>query len=280
MIRLDLMPLADLLRPVDIVQELIRQTPTLRPPVPLEEIAEAVGIKDIQYAAYDGFEGALVADVYKTKGVILIDNSISGRSGYCRRRYGLGHELGHFMLPLHGYEMACSPCDIHNSSTHDKIEQEANVFSSNLLMPEALFCKDHDFEKKPSLQNMRNLALRYEVSFEACANRYVEKHADPVMMVFHKDKKFRYFRKSKHFPFYFFQKPKKNAPAPALSLTQKSNFHDKEESIFNDCVDSSIWFSESKDYELPPEVIEEVYVQKQGFSMTLLTFENEILEIE
>lgn len=173
--------------------------------------------------------------------------------------------------------MACCPEDMSGAQENDKIEQEANDFSSNLLMPEDLFCKDSFFRKKPSLKNIRKLAFRYDVSFEACANRYVEQHAEPAIIVFYKDKRFRYFKRNKHFPFYFGVKPKKGLAAPALSLTQKSSLC-KKEVLTEECVDSSIWFNTSKNFELPNKAIEEVYVQNEGYSMTLLSFERELIE--
>jgi Zn-dependent peptidase ImmA (M78 family) len=65
---------------------------------------------NIDYSPLDNLEGALVANEYKTEGVILINNSkeIGTKE---RQRFTLGHEIGHFMIPHHGHEMSCSISD-------------------------------------------------------------------------------------------------------------------------------------------------------------------------
>lgn len=274
MIQLELIEFADLITPKEIIQELIRQIPDLQPPIPLESIAEARGIKDIQYACYDTFEAALVADKYKREGVILINNKLTGRGGRCRQRYSLGHELGHFMLPLHSHEMACTVNDI-TGQTDTKFEKEADEFSSHLLMPSTLLDQEPMFGEKPSLQQIRELALKYDVSYEACGKRYINHHPTPMMLIFYKDKKMKYFRKNNSFPFYFATRPKGGLPAPSESLTNKIDFKVSDH-ILQSKVNASIWFEERKTQRLPTNLIEEVYVQENGYSMTLLFFEKKL----
>lgn len=274
MIQLDLIEFADLIHPRDIIQELIRQIPDLQPPIPLESIAEARGIRDIQYAHYDTFEAALVADRYKREGIILINNKLTGRGGLCRQRYSLGHELGHFMLPLHGHEMACSVNDI-TGTTNTKFEKEADEFSSHLLMPSTLLDQEPTFREKPSLQQIRELALKYDVSYEACGKRYVNHHSTPMMLIFYKDKRMKYFHKNNSFPFYFATHPKAGLPAPSESLTNRIDFKVSNH-IHQSRVNAFIWFKEGKTQRLPMELVEEVYVQENGYSMTLLFFEKKL----
>lgn len=278
MIQLDLIEFADLTEPSSIVQELVKQIPGIEPPIPLEAIAEALGIHEIQYKHFDGFEGALVADQYKTEGVILINNSYTGRGGQCRQRYSLGHELGHFILPKHSHEMACSVRDIGGTSK-ENIEQEADEFSSLILMPEALFGKETSFKEKPSLPAILELAIRYNVSVEACANRYVVRHPKPAMLIYYKDKKMKYFKSNHLFPFYFKEKPGGGVPAPANSLTNSVGHHNTNR-FHKTSTDSHIWLSDNATFHLPKQLTEGVLVQENGFSMTLLTFETDIKKKE
>ena len=278
MIKLNLIEFSDYVRTKEIIDEILKQNPDIKPPIPLDEIARVVGIKDISYKPLDGLEGALVANEYKDEGVILVNNS-GGLNTEKRQRFTLGHELGHFMIPHHGYKMSCSIVDMeNNSSKMETVELEANDFASKILMPEVLFCRNTFFDN-PSIKNIQKLGLDYAVSFEASANRYVTTHHEPLVILFYKDKKLRYFKQNDHLPFYFQFKPCKNAPLPLGSISSQMQTP-SEEKIELDYIDPSVWFNQIKGFALPDEIVEEVYIQKNGYSATLLRFDKEIEEIE
>ncbi|BAS67849.1 ImmA/IrrE family metallo-endopeptidase [Bathymodiolus septemdierum thioautotrophic gill symbiont] len=277
MIKLDLIEFADYIRPKEIVDEILKQNPNIKIPIPLSEIAKNIGIVDIDYRPLGNLEGALVANEYKTEGVILINNSKEAGTKE-RQRFTLGHEIGHFMIPRHGHKMSCSISDMSTTNKDEKIEIEANDFASKILMPDQLFCKGSLFDN-PSIENIKKLAVIYGVSFAACSNKYITNHHEPLAMVFYKNKKFRYFKKSKDFPFYFSFECKKGTQLPLDSLANNLNdFSD--ENISLDYTDASVWISKTNGFLLPDEIIEEVYIQKNGYSVVLLKFEEEIEEIE
>ena len=277
MITLDLIEFGDLVRSKEITDEILRQNPHLKIPVPLKDIAEQAGITDIVYKPLDGLQGALVANEYKSEGIILINEKSIDDQLY-RHNFTLGHELGHFMLPRHGHLMECS-IESMQSPDIKSIEYEANQFASEILMPRKYFQQHPLFDREPSLSNIIDLASEFNVSVEACAIRYTELQHEALMIIFYKDRRFRYFRKSKNMPFYFQKKPKNGVSAPNGSLTKTISFNG-EYKFQDDSLDSSVWFNESKDYRLPEEVIEEVYLQNNGYSVTMLRFEDELEEIE
>ena len=85
MVQLDLIELADLVRPEQLVAEVLRQNPQLPVPVPLEELAQLAGITKIEAFASEGFEGALITNATKSEG--LDSGSLSGTSSgtsFCR----------------------------------------------------------------------------------------------------------------------------------------------------------------------------------------------------
>jgi Zn-dependent peptidase ImmA (M78 family) len=120
-IKLDLIEFSDYIRPKEIVDEVLKQNPNIKIPIPLSEIAKNIGIVDIDYRPLGNLEGALVANEYKTEGVILINNSKEAGTKE-RQRFTLGHEIGHFMIPRHGYKMSCSIWSVINI-------YYANIFS-------------------------------------------------------------------------------------------------------------------------------------------------------
>jgi Zn-dependent peptidase ImmA (M78 family) len=79
---------------------------------------------------------------------------INGRESWYRRRYTLGHELGHLFLGHH----ACSG----NSKDGSHNEKEANSFSAEFLIPRVLLKEDFQRNK-----NIPALASLYRVSAEA-----------------------------------------------------------------------------------------------------------------
>ncbi len=270
MIKLDLIEFADFFHYSDkIIDEILRQNPHIQPPIPLEDIAKQAGISGISYQSLDGLEGALIANKCKTDGIILINDRTKNTK---RHRFTLGHELGHFMIPKHGNEMKCSISDMKN--TKKNIEEEANKFAAELLMPKKIFCSGNIFDI-PSIENIITLSERYEVSFESCANKYVSTHHEPLSILFFKDKKLRYCIKNQHIPFYFNFTPNKGASLPIASLSYDS----LDDTIKIDDIDPSIWFDSVKGFALPEEIIEESYTQKCGYSATLLKL-GEIEEVE
>ncbi len=279
--KIDLIELADYASPDAIADEIFRQNPEIIAKVPIEEIAELVGINDVIYKDLDNLEGALVANRNKTKGKIIINRPLIGGNKQ-RQRYTFGHELGHFLLPFHGYEMSCSIGDlkIHNTSNqHLKVELEANKFSSQILMPKKAFMRNQFFDAEPSINNIEKLSEIFDVSMEACTNRFADLHHDPLAIIFSKDNRYRYFNTSDNHPFYFYDTPRKEKLLPLMTLTSQINTNVPDK-IYQDSVDSSLWFKECKDFQLPDEVIEETLVQNNGYAVTLLWFEEQLEEIE
>lgn len=97
-----------------------------------------------------------------------------------RRRFTLGHELGHLLLS-HG-ATACSAKDIHGKGSSPQ-EREANVFSSRLLIPSRLFRQDIK-GVHPRFSEVGKIADEYKTSMTATAVRYVEETKDPCALLY------------------------------------------------------------------------------------------------
>jgi len=87
----------------------------------LEALCERLDILSIKDLKTDGFEAALVTDAVKSAGHILV---AEGRSRH-RRRFSIGHELGHFLIPAHRMSadapLLCSAEQLRLLDTKDRI---------------------------------------------------------------------------------------------------------------------------------------------------------------
>src|SRR5262249_30062940 len=109
-----------------------------------------------------------------------------------RRRFTIGHELGHFLIPTHtpGREGRFL-CSMQHLLAMDKKavdrrlrwEAEANRFASLILMPPPRFRVDANVGPDADLKQLLELARRYEVSNEACGGAYVDYRHEPVALL-------------------------------------------------------------------------------------------------
>ena len=142
-------------------------------PVPVEEIARAVGAR----VRYSPFEGELAGMLMRGDGQTTIGvNSLHHPN---RQRFTIAHELGHLLLhkgEVHiDRSFRVNRRDEVSSLAVDPDEIEANCFAAELLMPydlvmaEFLEC-DIDVEDESEI---RRLAKKYEVSLQAMTHRII-----------------------------------------------------------------------------------------------------------
>jgi Zn-dependent peptidase ImmA (M78 family) len=136
----------------------------------------------VQYRKLDGAEARIVAA--DGRAVITV-NSEEGMIE--RRRFSIGHELGHFFLHSENpAEFNCSRKDMNEWFAKQKAvnqEVEANEFSIELLIPEVL-AKPIVEKSKPSIEMIEGLAEKFLMSRSATALRYVELSEEAVAVVF------------------------------------------------------------------------------------------------
>jgi Zn-dependent peptidase ImmA (M78 family) len=143
------------------IDDLLRRAGVHRPPVPVEKIAEMLGI-EVRYSPNsDNVSGALIR---KGKELIIGVNSSQHPN---RQRFTIAHEIGHFRLhkgfDLHVDEDFC----INRDGTDNLDEREANRFAAELLMPEQFI--EVDAPRFPFINDavVSTLASKYKVSTQA-----------------------------------------------------------------------------------------------------------------
>ena len=178
-------------------------------PIPLNEIAEDEGIiviyDDYGQNTFDGMTWYVPEqDIF----YIHINTARGNKKDSRKGRFTLAHELGHYFIDHHRHALECGKMQphIHRYNPFGRneewaIEREADEFSAQLLMPLALF-KD-DFRGRPFSGDLLQLVSdKYQVSFSACALRYMKLKLIPIMLIYAEDGMIKWQMRSDDFPFW------------------------------------------------------------------------------
>lgn len=266
--------LADLVALDDIVNEIHRLLPDCPIPVPVEELARALDIEDIHSVDTSSYEAALVlSDIEKSSGTILVNSATSRR----RRRFSIGHELGHFLSPTHrpmrGSTTGCQTVDMRlqtprKNDVASRVEVQANRFAAKLLMPERAFRREIKRSDAPSLQAVVEISNLFDVSKEATARRYVELHDTACAIIFSESLRFMRPYRSSDFPFVNLK------PGDGLPRTSASATFMGPPGTFSEFIetDKHQWLDATESKKVG-YMAEQVLLQNDDFRMTLLIAE-------
>lgn len=94
-----------------------------------EKLGVVIVYVDLSKSLIDG-----CSSVFEGRPVVLLNDK---KDSSVRRRFTIAHELGHILL-----HSKLNPTELLNSSNSKRIEYEANLFASFLLMPESTFSRD------------------------------------------------------------------------------------------------------------------------------------------
>ncbi len=159
-------------------KELLARSGVMHAPVPVEQIAQGLGVEITRTNAEDDLSGFLLRDVSRNRNVIGV-NAAHSRT---RQRFTVAHELGHLLLhegePVHvdGVGSFCIERRSSRSSQGDEPHEiEANMFAAELLMPEEFLRQDIERGMEPvdlsDDADIGSLAEKYQVSTTAMTFR-------------------------------------------------------------------------------------------------------------
>lgn len=242
----------------------------LEPDFAIEDLCRSLDIFAIEETETSAFEAALIMDEHKASGSILLAKG----QRLSRRRFSIGHELGHFLIPTHmpraDDNFCCSLADLHHVGSHEqdrrkRIESEANRFAAALLMPQARV-RAQMTAREPDLGEIVRLAAIFGVSKEAMARRYVEAHRGCIAVIILQDSKLRrVYRQTDRFPWI---EPGIGQPVPIDSIASDHGLQPRVCSASEEC-DPEVWLGERGAARV--EVLtEQVLGQQQGYAMVLL----------
>lgn len=265
------MALADCGSPEALLGVILKHLPEMPRQTPIKEIARSVGIVDFKELEADGFEGSLIADPEKSAGFILTRVSTHPR----RKRFTIGHELGHFLIPTHQGIQNCTMRDLRETrrdTLYRRQEAEANRFSAGLLMPKPMFLKDMEELGTADVTHAKQLSDLYDTSMEATVNRYAELTSDTCAFIFSKDGVVRYTRPSRNFPRLALGVGDclsfACATTKAAAGDTSADWHEHS---------GAIWLH-TEWGDRTPRVLEQCVVQRNGYRVTLLFIEASEIE--
>lgn len=241
--------------------------------VPVDLIALALDIEEIKLTEMGGCEGVLLTNKARTRGSILVNNFRGPQAA----RFGIGHELGHFLmerheLGLHGI-LRCTKDDFRQSRTdrkNRKQEVEANEFAISLLAP--AYKTAPIFAEQPDIASVAALGRSLNLSFEAAARCLVDGHDEPLAAVWTANGRIRYMVRGPKFPWLV---RSTGETVSKLSMTHAALAKQTQLTTKMSEVAATVW----TDRDIP-ELFEQVRVGKNGLGLTLLwaTLGDEIQE--
>lgn len=256
--------------PLGLVGKILQAEPNLRIPVPIEELAVRLDISEITELTTEGFEGGLITNDVRAYGAILVRKDMDAR----RRRFTIGHELGHFLIlthrPAKDGEFLCSKRDMLRWNGKEqtravRMEVEANRFSAGILMPAPHLRRFFAGCGDPDLAHVLGLHEHFDVSREAAARAYASENRQRVAIAIVRNGTVLRVYRSLSFPKLGIQP---DSPVPRLSSYSTARLGLGQIGPLTTC-NSGQWLEAKWGVPLPA-LYEQVMPQQNGFAMILL----------
>lgn len=245
----------------------------LDPDLPLdfsvEQLCRRLDIEEIEEKPVSSFAAMLLMHPDKAWGSIVVAQGTSQR----RRRFSIGHELGHFLLPSHrpgeDHMFACSQADLHldpfrATDRARKMEVEANRFAAQLLMPPKRIRANLQ-SHLPDIAEIVRLADEFNVSKAAMARSYVDAHREPLALIIAREGRIEQAHRPDDFPWI---DHRIGYPLPQDSIANDHRLLPGQVSGMEEC-DPETWLGSGGASKV--EVLsEQVFAQRDGWAMVLL----------
>lgn len=213
--------------------------------IDLEVIAWELGVR-IKYRPLEACEARIVGA--NGKAVITVNS----RSSHRRRRFSIGHELGHWHYDR-GRVLICLADEIGQTGGGLGPERAADRFASSLLMPEYLFRRASRAYPKVGFQTVRSIAELFGTSTTATAIRLVEGGHFAAILVCHNRHGRKWFARSPDVPERWFPRGELAAESFAFGVL----FGDQPDDRFPRKIEADAWFErrEAERYEVQEQTI-------------------------
>ncbi len=164
-------------------------------PVNPYKIAKEFDI-EVTEADTDNIEGCLLRIGQNTG--IIINKNIENTG---RKNFTIAHELGHYTIPSHRGVYICNTEHLNLFGKNTAIENEANKFASELLLPEFLLNPLVD-KYKPDFEDISDLATDCDTSLTATTTKYVSLTSECCALIVSSNKRIKWARRSSSFNFF------------------------------------------------------------------------------
>lgn len=157
------------------------------------ELAKQMGVH-VYYEDLDEIDGCLLKKAENKR--ILINKNILHLN---RQRFTLAHELGHLQIKSHNEEIyRCWASDIQRYRGVKQIENEANDFASELLLPEA-DVQSIVRKRRLSMGLVKEISEDYGISLTAAALKTIKACPDRGAVVLSENGRVKWSFESKNF---------------------------------------------------------------------------------
>lgn len=213
-----------------------------------------------------GFEGLQIYDGECFHTHINLDLVWSKDS--TRSRFAFAHELGHFFIEEHHYELKNG---YHPSKFDPKetslIELEANFFARALLIPE-ISLKKFCFRKPFSLDLVNEIAQNYNVNDLTAILRFVQFGTYPLMVAYCKNGILEWFSRSDDFPYKAFKTKVGLAVPPTSVVGEYFRLGEKAKYTEVETIDIDDWFYYNGDEHIT--LNEQCFYSSYGYVISLI----------
>ncbi len=183
------------------------------------EITKTLGIPVVE-SNTKNYEGFLLKDTQNAR--IIISNQITNKG---RKNFTLAHELGHHYIPTHDKKTyQCSPNPF---SSKGIIEREADIFASELLLPEILL-KPMLHMYKADFESIIELSEDCDTSLTATAIKFTKHSDDCCALIATSNNTIDWFGKSSSFPYWIDHGAQISAGTLTASYSLKGVFQEPE----------------------------------------------------
>jgi Zn-dependent peptidase ImmA (M78 family) len=236
----------------------------------IEDLCRRLDIVGIEDKPFTSIAAVLLMHPDKAWGSIVVAEGTSAR----RRRFSIGHELGHFLLANHrptAGEFQCSHGDLRQegvpANRAKKMEAEANTFAAHLLMPPARIRANMQ-GSQPDLAEVVRLAHKFDVSKAAMARSYIDVSQAALALVVVRCGRIEQAYRPSNFPWIA---PSIQSPIPATSKVSDHGLMPGETTQVEKC-DPLTWLAPSAARGVKA-LSEQVLAQKNDWAMVLLRAE-------
>ena len=228
----------------------------------LDALCKAYGI-NVHYQPM-GDEDAFL---FSSPNLSDVDFLINKSKHPVRRRFSIGHELGHYFLHRNK-NLICVSSKINfqpSFDTRTDPEREADKFAAELLLPEYLVLPLMKAERSITILHIQNLARQFQTSFSATALRVAELSSHPIIVTMYGgDRRRQFFARSNLLSEKLW--PPRILPDTALAAILKNDKQQCSGSLASDD-----WFD---DYSQSIDIYEES-IMRNGQTLSILTLEHD-----
>ena len=205
-------------------------------PIDLFYVAKEINISVVKARIKTGILGACQASGLKR--LVVLDPEICHEG---RERFTFAHEIGH--IALHHGTHCCRTEDFYWRGRRPSIEQDANIFAAELLMPLSSLV-DTARKKDITIDLVEKLADERNVSVTAMGIKLIKITRDPTVLIYFEDDKIKWVTYSDSG--YFLKLS--NVFSSEMLDRMKETRQYKASTFFDNLSDETICWAEAKQY--------------------------------